>query len=159
VTDQYQEDEWDLEESDFAGYIDDGEVYDAQVVSIRKVKKGYTDRETGEAVWRTLWRFKLISDDAHDGHDIYGETGVKLTPHPNCVFFNWVEAALGMNLPKGYHLKASTLTDRRCRVEIAKEDYMRDGQQKFHNKVRGVIPTREAMASMASQSELADDPF
>lgn len=159
MPEQYVEDEWDLEDSDFAGYIDDGEVYDAQVVNARKIKKGFTDRETGEPVWKTVWRFKIISDDAHDGQDIYGETGVKLTAHPNCTLYNWVESVLGMNLPKGYHLKAGVLQDRRCRVEIGKRDYVKDGQEKSHNFVRGVIPTREAMANMASQAQLADEPF
>jgi hypothetical protein len=73
-----------LEESDFAGFIDDGQPYGAQVVGVRLREKPYKD-DAGNAVKKIEFHFKLVSDDGHDGQDIWGETSTKFNTHPSCV--------------------------------------------------------------------------
>ena len=51
-----------LEESDFAGYIEDGEVYNATVRAIRQRETKLVDERTNEKVQRIEFTFKLIAD-------------------------------------------------------------------------------------------------
>lgn len=76
---------FELEESDFAGYIEDGEVYRATVRNVRVREGKFVDDRTGEKPNRVEFVFKLTSDDEHDGQDIWGDTSTKFNTHPNCV--------------------------------------------------------------------------
>jgi hypothetical protein len=76
---------FELEESDFAGYIEDGEVYRATVRNVRVREGKFVDDRTGEKPNRVEFVFKLISDDEHDGQDVWGDTSTKFNTHPNCV--------------------------------------------------------------------------
>lgn len=139
---------FELEESDFAGFIDDGEIYLAQVVNIRLVDKPYTD-DDGNKVKRVEFKFRLIADDAHDGADMWGDTSTKFVKNPGCRLFTWAEALLGQQLPARYRLDTDILLDRQCRVVVGKKEWEKDGQARQRNYVRDVMPTREAMKTMA----------
>lgn len=76
---------FELEESDFAGYIEDGEVYRATVRNVRIKEGRFVDERTNEKPNRVEFVFKLISDDEHDGQDLWGDTSTKFNTHPNCV--------------------------------------------------------------------------
>jgi hypothetical protein len=73
-----------LEESEFAGWIDDGARYAATVVGIRLREKPFKD-DAGQPIKKIEFAFKLISDDGQDGRDIWGETSTRFNSHPECV--------------------------------------------------------------------------
>lgn len=144
---------FELEESDFAGYIEDGSIYTAQLV--QTTLKEVTFPSDPNPQKRIGWKFRIESDDAHDGRDIWGETSVKFSKHPDCRLYSWSEALLGQELPAGYHLDLDTLLDRRCRVIIEKKEYTdkKTGEPKTINKVREVHPSRETLASMNNEED------
>jgi hypothetical protein len=146
---------FELEESDFAGYIEDGEIYNAQLVQTNMRERNFPSEP--QPVKRVGWKFRIESDDPHDGQDIWGETSTKFVNHPGCKLKSWAEALLGQDLPAGYRLDVDTLLDRHCRVIVGKREYEKEGETKTHNFVREVHPTRENMAAMA-QAEPAE-PF
>lgn len=145
-----------LEESDFAGYIEDGAMYTAQVRNIKLVEKPYKD-DDGNPVKKIEFKFQLVSEDAHDGDDLWGETSTKFVLHPECKLKNWAEAILGQHLPAKFRLDTDDLLDRQCRIMVGKREYEKDGEKKTRNFVRDVIPTREAMTAMKAVE--ADEPF
>ena len=128
-----------LEESDFVGYIDDGAVYTAMVVGIKVSDRTWTDPD-GNVVKFLEWKFTLVTDDKFDGRDVWGRTTTKFTTNPNCKLYVWAEAILGIHLPPRYRLDTDDLLDRQCRVEIAREEYEKDGTTRETNKVRAVLP-------------------
>lgn len=141
-----------LEESDFAGYIEDGTIYEATVLNIGLRERKIRD----EDVKRIEFKFRLNADDAHDGQLIWGSTSTRFIDHPNCKLKNWAEALLGRELPSGYRLNTDDLLERRCRVVISKREWTnKDGEEQVRNEVRDVIPTKEVLAAMAA----ADDQF
>jgi hypothetical protein len=145
-----------LEESEFSGYINDGTTYAATLVEEPKLKeKPFTDKDTGEKVKKFEFHFKLISDDGHDGQDIWGETSTRFNTHPECRLKNWSEALLGQRLPAKYKLDLDTLRDHKCIVVVGRRDYEKDGQAKSRNFVADVQPTRAAAMAMAQE----DEPF
>lgn len=147
---------FELEESSFAGYIEDGEIYQAQLIA-NNVKDVQFPSEP-EPVKRLGWKFRIISDDHHDGQDVWGETSTNFTINTNCKLYVWAEALLGQQLPPGYRLDMDTLVDRTCRIIVGKREYTdkKTGEQKFVNFVKEVHPSREAMAAMAGGQ---DEPF
>lgn len=140
---------FELEESDFAGYIDDGEIYNAQLVMTNVQERTFQGEPN--PVQRLGFKFRIESDDAHDGQDLWGETSTKFVNHPGCKLKSWAESLLGQELPAGYRLDIDTLLDRRCRIIVEKREYAdkKTGEQKTINRVREVHPTREAMVAMA----------
>lgn len=75
---------FELEESEFAGWIDDGLRYPATVIGIKKREKPFKD-DAGQPIVRVEFHFKLIADDGHDGQDIWGDTSNRFNSHPECV--------------------------------------------------------------------------
>lgn len=144
-----------LEESTFSGYIDDGTVYTAKIRDVSLLEKRYKD-DDGNPVKKIGFRFQLNSEDDHDGEDLRGETSTRFVNHPDCRLFSWAEAILGMHLPPKYRLNTDDLVDRDCRVMVGKREYEKDGETKYHNFVRDVIPTRQAMASLTAAEQ---EPF
>lgn len=142
---------FELEESDFAGYVEDGEIYNARLAQTNLKER--TFRSEPEPVKRVGWKFIIESDDSHDGQAIWGETSTKFVAHPECKLKSWSEALLGQELPAGYRLDLDTLLDRRCRVIVGKRDYEKDGETRYTNFIREVHPSREAAAAMAAVNE------
>jgi hypothetical protein len=140
---------FELEESDFAGYIADGEIYAARVTNIRDVEKPYKDKD-GNPVKKVEFKFQLVSDDPHDGTDMWGETSTKFVAHDECKLRNWARSILARDLPIGYRLDTDELLDRACRVIVGLKEYpdKATGEIKQRNFVRDVMPSREAMANM-----------
>lgn len=144
-----------LEESEFAGWIDDGARYAATVVGIRLREKPFKD-DAGQPIKKIEFAFKLISDDGQDGRDIWGETSTRFNSHPECRLKNWAEAILGMKLPPHYRLDTDQLLDRHCFVVVGRKEWTnKDGEDKVRNFVRDVQPTTANAKALAE----ADEPF
>jgi hypothetical protein len=156
---------FELEESDFAGYIDDGEIKSATVASVKVVEKPYVDDETGQKVKKVEFKFVINSDDAFDTQNLWGETGVRFNTHPDCKLRNWSSAILGTELASGFRLDTDHLVGNKCRIAVELYEYEDkksapnpDGSYKMkqRNRVSDVLPSREAMASMASATAYAN---
>jgi hypothetical protein len=145
---------FELEESEFAGYIDDGARYAATVAGIKKREKPFKD-DNGQAIIRVEFHFKLIADDGHDGQDIWGDTSTRFNSHPECRLKQWSEAILGMHLAPHFRLDTDMLLDRHCFVVIGKKEWQKDGELKVRNFVRDVQPTTANAKALAE----SDDPF
>jgi hypothetical protein len=148
-----------LEESDWAGYIPDSAVYPATVVSVGIKEMPWKDKDTGDIVRRVEFKFRLISDDAHDGVEIWGSTPVNFVDNENCKLKNWAEALLGRRLEPKYRLDLDTLVGQRCLVVIEKQTYEKDGREKFRNRVREVNPTRQNKEALIAAGRHQDEEF
>jgi hypothetical protein len=144
-----------LEESDWAGYIEDGTPYRAQVMDIKP-----KDRLVrGENIRRMEFRFRIISSDAHDGQDIWGSTSTKFVDHPGCKLKTWSEAILGRRLMPHYKMNTDDLLDRPCVIIVSKREWDQDGETRVRNEVRDVQPTVEVAAAMAATAKDEDEEF
>lgn len=142
-----------LEESNFSGYLKDDTEVLAQVVDITMRERTFRDNETAK---RLSFKFKLITDDDHNNDELYGETSVNFTDHPNCRLYRWAETLLGMRLPPHYQLDTDDLLDKRCRAIIQYGTYEKNGQTVEFNKVKDIKPTRQAAEAMAATARTAD---
>lgn len=139
-----------LEDSDYAGLIEEGEIFKAKLMDIK-------ERRWDDGGRSIEFRFRINSDgDPHDGTDVWGKTSDKFVAHPNCKLYSWSEALLGMKLPGGYNLDADDLLNRECQIIVGKREYTQNGEKKERNFVRDVMPTRENMTRLMAQDE---DPF
>jgi hypothetical protein len=145
-----------VEESGFSGFIEDGEVLNARVVSVELKTKPFNDEKTGEPVKKFEFKFK-IDDPDHDGQMIWGETSTRLNNHPENRLHNWSEALLGQRLPPHYKLNTDDLQDRDCRIIVGKSVKQSAQGEKTRNFVREVHPTREAAARLALDDQ--NEPF
>lgn len=145
-----------LEESSFAGYLDDGAQYLAEVVDIKLQEKPFKDRVTNEPIRRVNFRFRLISDDEHDGTTIFGDTSTVFNTHPECRLRAWTEAILGQQLPANFELDTDMLIGGRCRIVVGRREFEKDGRNEIRNFVQAVNPTRENQAALAAAYE---EPF
>lgn len=147
-----------VEESDFSGYIDDGEFFSATIVNIKLEEKKYTDKETGEKVKKVVFVAELEDPaETHTGRKIYGETGVKLNTHPNNKLRNWAGAILGAELPAGYRLDTDDLIGKQCRVVVGYRTWDKDNGEKGEtNFISDIMPSSETAARMA---EAEGEPF
>lgn len=150
---------FELEESTFAGYIDDDSIYAANVVGVKLVEKPYTD-DDGNKVKKIEFKFALIDEDGpHDGDNLWGETPPRFNTHPECKLRNWASAILGSDLPVGYRLDTDVLVGNVVRVVIGKKEYNdKDGNPKTRNLVKDVMPTADNMARMSSATP-DEEPF
>lgn len=163
---------FELEESDFAGYIEDGRIMPLSVVSVKVVEKPYTDDETGQKVKKVEFKFAVIDPDGpFDGQNVWGETGTKFNTHPDCKLRNWSSAILGTELAAGYRLDTDVLVGNECRGSIelyeyddkkgAKDPVTDEYPKKQRNRVTDLLPSVAAMAGMAASggSGSAEEPF
>lgn len=146
-----------VEESGFTGFIEDGEIYNARIVSIELKEKPFKDERTGEPVKKFEFKFKISSDDEHDTQFIWGEAGTRITDHPENRLRNWAEAILGTRLPVHYKFNTDDLVDRDCRIIVGKKVTNSAQGEKTRNWVREVHPTKEAAARLAAS--VPDEPF
>jgi hypothetical protein len=145
-----------VEESGFTGFIEDGEILDATVVTVELREKPFIDERTGEKVKKFEFKFRVEGGD-HDGQFIWGETATRLTDHPDNRLRNWAEALLGQRLPPLAKFNTDDLQDRSCRIIVGKEVKNRGQGEKTRNFVREVHPTRENAVRLA-QSD-SEEPF
>lgn len=129
-----------------SGYIEDGEIFTARLVGNNEKERKFPSEPA--PVKRVGWKFQIESDDDFHNRTVWGETGDKLVPHPECRLKMWSEALLGHEIPPGYELDLDNLLERRCRIIVGKREYEKDGETRYVNFVREVHPTREAMQSM-----------
>lgn len=159
---------FELEESDFAGYIDDGAIFPATVVTVKVVEKPYKD-DDGNDVKKVEFKFVLHDEnETFEGQNLWGETPTRFNSHPDCKLRNWSCAIMGQELEIGYRLDTDLLQGRDCRVQVQLYEYEDkkgpknpDGtyQMKQRNRVVEVFPSREAMAAMASAGAGTEEPF
>lgn len=145
-----------VEDTGFTGYIDDGMPYNARVVSVDLKTKPFNDDE-GNPVKKWEFKFKISSDDEHDGRFLWGETPARVTNHPDNKFRNWAEAVTGERKPALYKINTDDLVDRDCMIVVGKDVKERNGQEKIRNFVREVHPTKDAAVRLAAAD--AQDPF
>lgn len=161
---------FELEESDFAGFIADGEILPAEVLAVRVVEKPYTEEGTGQKVKKVEFKFRVDDNNSEfDGQNLWGETPTRFNTHPDCKLRNWSTAILGTDLAAGYLLDTDVLVGHRCRIQVELYEYddkksapNDDGtlKKKQRNRVTDVIPSSESMAQMAYAGTAgAEEPF
>lgn len=166
--------EFELEESDFVGFIEDGRVLEATVVAIRSKEANFIDETTGEKAKRVEFKF-LISDPdgVFDGQNIWGETPNKFNSHPECKLRQWTEAILGRDLPVGYMLDTDSLIGQDCRIGVKYREFpdkkatvdpsTGELPKKGRNDVANVFPTEAKAAAIIeaarTSSSIEDEPF
>lgn len=148
---------FELEESDFAGYIEDDEIYAATVAKVKVVEKPYDD-DDGNKVKKVEFKVVLRDDSGvQDGTNLWGETSTKFNTHPDCRLRNWACAVMGTDLPVGYRLDTDVLEGQDVRVVVGLKEYTKDGQTKQRNFVKDIMPSPEAMDRMAAGQD--QEPF
>lgn len=141
---------FELEESDYAGPIEDDTIKTAEVTKVSIETKKYREEKDdpdSPFVKKVVFKFVLRDDDGpHDGTNLYGETGTRFTNHPDCKLKNWSQEILAAEFPAGYKLDTDVLVGQQCRVVIGHRTYDKDGETKDHNFVKDVMRTADAMA-------------
>lgn len=121
--------------------------------------KRKTYRDEPEPVDRLLWKFR-IDEGPYFDRLVWGETGVKLTNHPNCKLLTWSRAVLGFDYPIGYQFEESDLWNRKCRILIG----LRDGTNKAgeptqYNYIEEVLSATAAPATAGAPGAIDEEPF
>lgn len=158
---------FELEESDFAGYMDDGSIWPAKVISVKVVDKPYFEDDGVTKVRKVEFKFE-ISDTVtgqFDGVPVWGETPTKFNTHPECKLRNWASAILGTDLPVGYRLETDVLQGNECRINVELYEYedkkgpkdptTGKGFTKQRNRVLDIMPSAMAMANY----DASEEPF
>jgi hypothetical protein len=147
-----------VEESGFTGFIEDGEICTARLVSVDLKEKPFVDDKTGEKVKKFEFKFRIDDPSgAHDGQLVWGETPTRMTDHPDNRFRIWAEALLGQRLMAHHKVNTDDLQDRDCRIIVGKSVKQQGTSEKIRNFVREVHPTRENAAKLAADD--ASEPF
>lgn len=153
--------EFELEESNFKGYIPDGEILPARVIGVENKKQRFQDKETGEDVYKVEFKFEITDEDSpFDAVKVYGRTGTRFNNHPGCKLFSWAQGILGMELVAGYRLDTDDLLDQDCRVIVKLDEYndKTTGVAKQRNEVVDVMPSRQKMENFAAVHD-DNEPF
>lgn len=166
--------EFELEESDFAGFIDHGTTFEATVIGVRLKEANFTDEATGQKVKRVEFKFMISDPDGiFDAQNIWGETPNKFNSHPDCKLRQWAEAILGRELPVGYRLDTDSLVGQDCKIGVSYREYddkkgvadptTGELPKKGRNDVAQVFPTDTKAAAMiaaaASNESIDEEPF
>lgn len=171
--------EFELEESEFSGYIPDGDRIRATVTNIKQKEANWIDDATGQKAKRVEFTFVLSGVD-REGQDqtgtkLWGETPMKFNTHPDCKLRNWAENLLGRRLPPRYRLNTDELINKDCILSVQQRQYddkkspvdptTGEYPKKTRNDVYDVFPTPENAASIVeSLSNVGaqvdeDEPF
>lgn len=121
--------------------LQDEDVFHANLVSLTtKVKKSYT---SNEEYTRLNWKFRIDEPDQDvDGRVIYGETSEAFVAHPECKFYSWAQAVMGVEFPPGFNINTDDLIDMQCRIVVGAREYEKDGETRVYNFVKDVMPSR-----------------
>jgi hypothetical protein len=162
---------FELEESDFAGYMEDGSIWPAKVISVKVVEKPYFEDDGVTKVRKVEFKFEIIDNVTGQFNEVnvWGETPTKFNTHPECKLRNWASAILGMpELPVGYRLETDVLQGNTCRVNVELYEYedkkgpkdpaTGKGFMKQRNRVVDIMPSAEAMANISSHDP-SEEPF
>lgn len=146
---------YEMEDSEFAGYMEDDSVWTANVVAVKTVEKPFKD-DDGNPVQRVEFKFNIVDQGPFDGTNVWGDTPTKFNTHPDCKLRGWASAILGSTLSVGYRLDTDLLVGHECRINVGLREYEKDGQTKQRNFVKDVIPSAAAMTAMREE---VVDPF
>lgn len=140
---------FELEESDYAGPMEEDSIFNAEVVSVRAVVAPFKDKETGEDVHQVEFKFVIEDEGAWDGQNIFGYTSTKFNTHPDCKLRNWSQEILATELPAGYRLDTDLLVGNGCRLVIGAREREKNGETRIVNFVKDVIRPQDAMGDEA----------
>jgi hypothetical protein len=128
-----------LEESNFAGPIDEDEILAARLVGVKMVKKPFKD-DDGNEIHRVEFAFVIETPGGpFDGQKIWGDTSTVFSNNPNCRLYAWAQEILGIELPVGYDLDTEVLVSHDCRVVVGRREYQKDGKDQVRNFVKDVV--------------------
>jgi len=145
-----------LEESNFAGPIDEDEILPARVVGIKERGKPFKE-DDGNEIKRVEFSFVIETpEQPFDGQRIWGDTSTVFTNNPNCKLYAWSQELLGMELPAGFQLDTDTLVGQDCRIIVGKREWEKDGKQQTRNYVKDVI---RAGAGASASVLPEEEPF
>lgn len=115
---------------------------DAEVVSITKKKKPFKD-DDGNDIWKFEWKF-LVNDPGgeQDGRKLYGDTGLKLSMHPNCRLTAWAQEALQTEITEGMDVDLTLCIGRQVKVIVDRKEYT--DKKAVPDPTTGERPTRVA---------------
>lgn len=140
---------FELEESDYAGPMDDDSIFGAEVISVKLAEKPYhedKDDPTSPKVKKIEFKFVIQHPDSpFDGTNVWGETGTRFNSHPDCKLKNWAQEIMATEFPIGYSLNTDVLIGGHCRVIVGRREYQKNGEDKVANFVKDVLRSRDAM--------------
>ncbi len=114
---------FELEESDFAGFIEDDTVMSAECVQIEQ-RNAPWETDNGIPDKRISFKFVITEEGPHQGRFLYGETPTTFVSNPNCRLYAWAQEILGSDLPPGYKLDTDVLLGEGCRVVVEYKQYV-----------------------------------
>lgn len=142
---------FELEESDYAGPIEDDTIWPAEVIEVKIAEKKYRedkDDSNSPFVKKVEFKFAVEQEGSPwDGTNVWGETPTRFNTHPDCKLKNWAQEILATEFPPGFKLDTDVLKGNKCRIVVGQREYEKDGETKKHNYVKDVLRSREAMGS------------
>lgn len=145
-----------LEDSEFAGYMPDDDIQRVKILTVKVAEKPYKD-DDGNNVKKVEFKTVVVGGD-FNGNYVWGETPTRFNTHPDCKLRNWAQSILGQELPAGYRLDTDVLEGAEARAIIGYKEYVKgDGTPGKRNFIKDLMPTSEAMASYGSNP--IEEPF
>lgn len=95
--------------------VENGEIYEAEVIKVQRVTKPYEDDE-GNKVEKFEFSFRITEEGEYKGHRIKGETPLFFNNSDRCKLRNWIQEILSQELPTGYELNFEELKGKPVRV-------------------------------------------
>lgn len=142
-----------MEEVEVLPELAEDEIFEAEVVNIQiKDTPFHEDKDDPNSPLQRKMEFKFVIHaeefSENDKRNIWGQTGVKLTNHPDNKLRQWCTTLLGVEeIPIGYVLNTDTLLSKRCRIVIGSKSYEKNGRIQTRNFVKDLMPSRQSGAS------------
>lgn len=143
--------------------IPNNTVLAAKVVSVAKKLMPFTDKVTGEEVWKVEFKFQVTEEGQFNGRRIDGLTSTNFVEAEGCKLYQWVKALLGQEIPQGFTLDTDHLQGLECSILVkADKKPRKDGTGDFwQQSVIDVRPAenRPVVAGSAFSGSYDEEPF
>lgn len=145
--------------------IEDQSILQAKVLNAAKILMPFTDKDTGEPVWKVEFRFIITDDGKFNGRKIKGQTSTAFVDHAGCRLYQWVKTLLGSELPQGYIFDLDDVADVECFVQVSlteKPSTKNPGEMFRNNQVIDVRPLRDNVplgSALQSSRVIDEEPF
>lgn len=132
--------------------IPEKEILAAEVLNAEVKEMPYKDKETGEAVEKVVFKFKVVQAGDFADRWVWGETSTNFVDHPGCRLRAWVGELLGTDvLPSGFTFNTDDLLDQSCRVVI--------GVRSWDDKTTGEKQYRNFVSDVLREDEFGEEAF
>lgn len=130
--------------------LPDGQVLNAEIVSVKQVEKPWVDNKTGEKAIRIAFEF-LILDDEYAGRRHWEDLFTSFYPSEKCRLYLWTLKILGRDeLPEGFTLDTSAFEGAKVPIMMSTRHYTKKDGTPGSSQEANVLSAVEAQSLRAA---------